>query len=49
MTETFTDWTAYDAWLVKNYEQFSVYKLDETDGTITAEYRSRNGSADDKK
>ena len=45
MTETFSDWTSYDAWLVKNYEQYSVYKLDEKDGKVVAEYRDKSTTA----
>jgi hypothetical protein len=46
MKETFADWTAYDDWLIKNYNDFAVYKLDENeDHTITAEYRNKNGDA----
>lgn len=49
MTETFTDWTEYDNWIVKNYEQFAFYKVDEADGKIIAEYRAKTDRADDKK
>lgn len=48
MKETFADWTAYDDWLIKNYNDFAVYKLDENeDHTITAEYRDKNAKSVD--
>ena len=49
MTETFSDWTSYDAWLVKNYEQYAVYKLDEKDGKVVAEYRDKSTTATPEK
>lgn len=49
MTETFSDWTSYDAWLVKNYEQYAVYKLDEIDGKIVAEFRDRKTTVTSEK
>ena len=38
MTETFDTWTAYDAWLIQNYEQYAMTKVDEIDGKIVVEY-----------
>lgn len=34
MEQTFENWTDYDNWLVQNYDQFAVYKIDETDSKI---------------
>ena len=38
MTQTFTNWTDYDNWLVLNYEQYAVISLNEENSIITAEY-----------
>lgn len=38
MTENFESWTAYDDWLIKNYAQFSIYKLDDDNGKISIEF-----------
>ena len=38
MTETFDNWTCYDDWIVANYKEYDVYKLDEVDGKVVAEY-----------
>jgi len=38
MTMEFNDWTAYDNWLVQNYDEFSVYNINEANGKIVVEY-----------
>ena len=38
MTQTFDTWTDYDTWLVQNYDENSIYKIDEIDGKIQIEY-----------
>lgn len=38
MTTNFENWTEYDNWLIKNYSEFSIYKLEEKDGKIFIEY-----------
>lgn len=37
-TKTFDSWTSYDTWLVENYSNYSVIRLNEKDGTIVAEF-----------
>ncbi len=50
MKETFENWTADDDWLIKNYNDYAVYKLDENeDHTITAEYREKNPKKEEEK
>lgn len=47
MTQTFADWTAYDDWLIKNYNEFAVFELNENDDhTVTAQYREKNLDAE---
>lgn len=42
MTQNFENWTAYDDWLIKNYNDYEIYNLNENDDhTITAEYREK--------
>ena len=38
MDQSFENWTDYDNWLVQNYDNFSIYKVQEIDGKITIEY-----------
>ena len=38
MTETFENWTDYDTWLVQNYDNNSIYEVNETDGKIVITY-----------
>ncbi len=38
MTESFDSWTDYDNWLVQNYDNNSIYKVEEVDGKIQIEY-----------
>ena len=38
MTETFNNWTEYDAWLIQNYEQYAMTNLNEIDGKVVVEY-----------
>lgn len=38
MTMTFDTWTDYDTWLVQNYDNNSIYKVEEVDGKINIEY-----------
>ena len=37
-TQTFNNWTEYDSWLVNNYNNYSIYKIDEENGKITATF-----------
>ncbi|MCQ2576834.1 MAG: hypothetical protein MJ162_08810 [Treponema sp.] len=32
MTQVFDNWTDYDNWLVQNYENNSIYKIEEIEG-----------------
>ena len=41
MEETFESWTDYDNWLVQNYDQFSIYKIDQDQGKIHIQYCSK--------
>ena len=38
MEQTFESWTDYDNWLVQNYDQFAVYKVEEQGGKIYIQY-----------
>ncbi len=38
MTETFNNWTDYDAWLIQHYEEFAMTKVNEIDGKVVVEY-----------
>ncbi len=38
MTQTFSTWTEYDNWLVKNYEQYALTSVNEENGAVTAEF-----------
>ncbi len=38
MTQSFSSWTEYDNWLVKNYEQYAIVSVNEEDGKVNAEY-----------
>ncbi len=38
MTDTFPNWTEYDDWLIANYDKYSIYKLEDNNGSITIEY-----------
>lgn len=38
MTQTFSNWTEYDNWLVKNYEQYALTSVNEENGAVTAEF-----------
>ncbi len=38
MTSTFDSWTAYDDWLIENYPNYNIYKVNEVDGKIEIEY-----------
>lgn len=42
MTESFDTWTAYDNWLVKNYEQYAMTSLNEIDGKVVVEYMEKS-------
>ena len=35
---TFENWTEYDDWLVQNYGENSIYKVNEVNGKIEIEY-----------
>lgn len=41
MTQTFENWTAYDDWLIQNYDAYSIYKVEEKDGKIFVEYMEK--------
>ena len=34
MTQTFDSWTDYDNWLIQNYDNNSIYKVEEVGGKI---------------
>ena len=38
MTMSFNSWTEYDDWLIANYQDFAVYKVNENNGKIEIEY-----------
>lgn len=38
MTESFDNWTDYDNWLIKHYEEFAMISLNEKDGKVVVEY-----------
>jgi hypothetical protein len=38
MNQNFDSWTDYDNWLIENYDQFSIYKVEEKDGKVNIEY-----------
>lgn len=35
---SFANWTEYDDWLVKNYSENSIFKVNEINGKIEVEY-----------
>lgn len=39
---SFSNWTEYDDWLVKNYAENSIFKVDENGGKIEIEYCQKN-------
>lgn len=39
---SFSNWTEYDDWLVKNYAENSIFKVDENGGKIEIEYCLKN-------
>lgn len=38
MTEVFENWTAYDDWLIENYNSYDIYSVEESDGKVHIEY-----------
>ena len=38
MEQTFESWTEYDNWLVQNYDQYAVYKVEEQGDKIQIKY-----------
>lgn len=42
MTETFDSWTAYDDWLIQNYDKYAITSLNEKDGKIVAEFMDKS-------
>ena len=38
MEQTFESWTDYDNWLVQNYDQFAIYKIEEQGGKVQILY-----------
>lgn len=42
MTQEFESWTAYDDWLVQNYNNYDILELNEIDGKIVARYEDKN-------
>ena len=49
MTETFNNWTEYDAWLIQNYEQYAMTNLNEIDGKVVVEYVTKEEWEKDQK
>ncbi len=41
MTQTFANWTEYDNWLVKNYEQYALTSVIEENGAVVAEFMEK--------
>ncbi len=41
MTQTFANWTEYDNWLVKNYEQYALTSVNEENGAVVAEFMEK--------
>lgn len=39
---SFTNWTEYDDWLVKNYSENAIFKVDEIEGHIEIEYCAKS-------
>lgn len=39
---SFPDWTEYDDWLVKNYSENAIFKVDEIEGHIEIEYCAKS-------
>ena len=35
---TFDSWTAYDDWLIENYNANAIFRVEEVDGKINIEY-----------
>ena len=42
--EEFENWTTYDAWLVKNYSEYSITSVNEVNGKIICEYIDKSDS-----
>ena len=42
MTQTFDSWTDYDNWLIQNYDNNSIYKVEEAGGKIQIEYCAKS-------
>lgn len=36
MTQTFSSWTEYDNWLIKNYDKYAITSVNENEGKVTA-------------
>lgn len=39
---SFPNWTEYDDWLVKNYSENAIFKVDEIEGHIEIEYCAKS-------
>ncbi|WP_296827154.1 hypothetical protein [Treponema sp.] len=39
---TFDNWTAYDEWLIANYQDYAIYKVNEVSGKIEIEYCAKD-------
>jgi len=46
MTQAFDNWTAYDDWLIKNYNDYDFLSLNEDENThkVIVEYEPKAGS-----
>lgn len=40
--KSFPNWTEYDDWLVKNYSENAIFKVDEIEGHIEIEYCAKS-------
>ena len=38
MTQSFDSWTEYNDWLIANYVNYNIYKVNEINGKIEIEY-----------
>lgn len=39
---SFPNWTEYDDWLIKNYSENAIFKVDEIEGHIEIEYCAKS-------
>lgn len=49
LQEQFANWTEYDDWLVQNYQDYSVFSVNEQNGQVIIEYCKRDEFTEYKK